>query len=205
MFVLGIDPGLTRCGYSVVEGQGRTARALAIGVLTTPASDPLPTRLADLQRDVRGLLVEFRPAVVAVERVLFQVNVRTAMSVGQASGIVMAEAASAGCDVVQYSPNEVKQAVTGYGGATKEQVQIMVQTLLGLTALPQPADAADAAALALTHLAMATSVRAGDLDPGTGVLGAGAAPAASRSGAGRVKNAVGRAPRPAPSIPGAPR
>ena len=204
VFVLGIDPGLTRCGYSVVEGQGRAARALAIGVLTTPASDPLPTRLADLQRDVRGLLVEFSPEVVAVERVLFQVNVRTAMSVGQASGIVMAEAAAAGCAVVQYSPNEVKQAVTGYGAATKAQVQVMVQTLLGLATLPQPADAADAAALALTHLAMATSVRPGDLDPGSGPA-LGHRSSTARSGPGAVKNAVGRAPRSAATTTGAPR
>ena len=205
VFVLGIDPGLTRCGYCVVEGRGRGARALAMGVLTTPPSDPLPTRLADLQRDIRGLLVEFAPSVVAVERVLFQVNVRTAMSVGQASGIAMAEAAAAGCDVVQYSPNEVKQAVAGYGAATKEQVQIMVQTLLGLAALPQPADAADAAALALTHLAVATSPTASSLDAATSSTSATGAARALRSGAGQVKNAVGRTPRPAPSLPGAPR
>jgi crossover junction endodeoxyribonuclease RuvC len=219
VFVLGIDPGLTRCGYCVVEGRGRSARALALGVLTTPPSDPLPTRLADLQRDIRGLLVEFAPSVVAVERVLFQVNVRTAMSVGQASGIAMAEAAAAGCEVVQYSPNEVKLAVAGYGAATKEQVQIMVQTLLGLAALPQPADAADAAALALTHLAMATSPTSPSIadrpgpGPSAGSPASSGSPAsagsptrmAPRSGAGQVKNAVGRTPRPAPSLPGAPR
>ena len=136
---------------------------------------------------------------------LFQVNVRTAMSVGQASGIAMAEAAAAGCDVVQYSPNEVKQAVTGYGAATKEQVQLMVQTLLGLAALPQPADAADAAALALTHLAVATSPTASSLDAAAPSMSATSAPRAPRSGAGQVKNAVGRTPRPAPSLPGAPR
>ena len=205
VFVLGIDPGLTRCGYSVVEGHGRRARALALGVLTTPATDPLPTRLADLQRDIRALLVEFSPQVVAVERVLFQVNVRTAMSVGQASGIAMAEAASAGCEVVQYSPNEVKQAVAGYGAATKEQVQVMVQTLLGLATLPQPADAADAAALALTHLAVATSLTASSLDAASPASPAAAARMAPRSGAGQVKNAVGRTQRPAQSLPGAPR
>lgn len=202
VFVLGIDPGLTRCGYCVVEGDGRGARARALGVLTTPPSDPLPTRLADLQRDIRALLVEFSPSVVAVERVLFQVNVRTAMSVGQASGIAMAEAAAAGCEVVQYSPNEVKQAVAGYGAATKEQVQIMVQTLLGLATLPQPADAADAAALALTHLAVATSPTAASIerDPRRSAGAPGpSVPKAPRPVAGTVKNAVGRAPRPAPS------
>ena len=90
-----------------------------------------------------------------IERVLFQQNVRTAISVGQASGIAMAEAAAAGCDVEQYSPNQVKEAVAGYGGATKEQMQDMVQLLLGLAERPRPADAADAAAIALCHVAMA--------------------------------------------------
>jgi crossover junction endodeoxyribonuclease RuvC len=189
MFVLGIDPGLSRCGYSVLEARGRGAHAAALGVITTPPSDPLPARLAELQREIRALIVEFRPAVVAVERVLFQVNVRTAMSVGQASGIAMAEAAAAGCEVVQYSPNQVKEAVTGYGAADKLQVQQMVQTLLGLAALPEPPDAADAAALALTHLAFAGSATAAGVvatdDDGV-----------PRARPGRIKNAVGRAPVP---------
>jgi crossover junction endodeoxyribonuclease RuvC len=208
--VLGIDPGVSRCGYGAVAGRGADergseCRAVAFGVLRTPPDLPLPERLGRLQTELEALIEEIRPSALAVERVLFQVNVRTAMSVGQASGIVMAEAASSGCEVVQYSPNEVKQAVTGYGAATKEQVQIMVQTLLGLATLPQPADAADAAALALTHLAMATSVRAGDLVPGTGAFAAAtgaAAGRAPRSGAGRIKNAVGRPPRPAAPLPG---
>ena len=112
--------------------------------------------------EVRALLGEFRPVAVAVERVLFQVNVRTAMSVGQASGVAMVEAVAAGCEVVQYSPNEVKSAVAGWGGADKLQVQQMVQTLLGLAEPPHPFDAADAAALALCHVAMAPLRRALD-------------------------------------------
>jgi crossover junction endodeoxyribonuclease RuvC len=136
-----------------VQPRGASAQARALGVITTPTDRPLPERLAELQSEVQALLTELRPAVVAVERVFFQVNVRTAMSVGQASGIVMAEAASRGIEVVQYSPNQVKQAVAGYGGADKRQVQRMVQTLLGLAAPPEPPDAADAAALALCHLA----------------------------------------------------
>jgi crossover junction endodeoxyribonuclease RuvC len=161
MFVLGLDPGLSRCGYALVEsGPRSTARAVALGVLTTPVADPVPVRLAELQRDLRALFDEHRPDVVSVERVLFQVNVRTAMAVGQASGLAMAEAASRGCEVVQYSPNEVKQAVTGYGAATKGQVQAMVQTLLGLAEVPSPPDAADAAALALCHLAVAPTLMA---------------------------------------------
>jgi crossover junction endodeoxyribonuclease RuvC len=155
VFVLGVDPGVSRCGYAVLEARPRGARALAIGVITTSPADPLHSRLAELQAEFRSLLSEFQPSALAVERVLFQQNVRTAISVGQASGIAMAEAATCGCDVVQYSPNQVKEAVAGYGGATKEQMQDMVQTLLGLAERPRPADAADAAAVALCHLAIA--------------------------------------------------
>ncbi len=155
MFVLGVDPGLTRCGYCAVEvTRGRT-RAVALGVLRTPPDAPVAVRLAELWSDVRGLLDEVRPHSVAIERVLFQSNVRTAMSVGQASGVVMAEAASRGIDVAEYSPNQIKDAVAGHGGADKQQVQQMVQVLLGLEAPPRPADAADAAAIALTHVAFA--------------------------------------------------
>ncbi len=154
--VLGIDPGLTRCGYAVLDGRGPgNAMAVSLGVIRTPPSDELPFRLAALRTELVALLEEFTPHVVAVERVFFQVNVRTAMSVGQASGLALCEAASAGCDVVQYTPNQVKDAVTGYGGAGKEQVQKMVQARLKLSKPPKPADAADAAAIALCHLAMA--------------------------------------------------
>jgi crossover junction endodeoxyribonuclease RuvC len=155
MFVLGIDPGVSRCGYGCVESGRGQARAIAVGVLTTPPSDQLPQRLAALDADLRELIADLRPQVVAVERLFFQTNVRTAMSVGQASGLVLAAAAGAGCTVVQYTPNQVKQAVAGYGAAGKEQVQRMVQSLLGLPEVPRPADAADALALALCHLAMA--------------------------------------------------
>lgn len=161
MFVLGVDPGLSRCGYCVLQipqpGSGRrtSPRAVALGVLRTDPELPVPERLAELLADVRGLLDEHPPVAVAIERVLFQVNVRTAMSVGQASGVVMAEAAGRGIHVAQYSPNQVKDAVAGHGDADKQQVQRMVQMLLDLPTLPEPPDAADAAAVALTHAAMA--------------------------------------------------
>ena len=153
--VLGIDPGLTRCGYAVVRAEGSVLRALALGVIRTPPSDALPQRLAALQRELAALIAEHHPDSVAVEQVFFQVNVRTAMSVGQASGLALAEAAAAGCEVVQYTPNQVKDAVAGYGAAGKAQVQKMVQVRLGFSAPPRPADAADAAALALCHLSSA--------------------------------------------------
>jgi len=160
MLILGIDPGLTRCGYAAVEptaghGSGSAARPVALGVLRTAPSDPLPSRLAELRAELAALMAELRPDVVAVEHVFFQVNVRTAMSVGQASGLALAEAASRGCQVEQYAPNQVKEAVAGWGGADKRQVQRMVQVRLGMSAPPRPADAADAAALALCYLARA--------------------------------------------------
>jgi crossover junction endodeoxyribonuclease RuvC len=152
VFVLGVDPGLSRCGYGVV---GRDRSGLAVssaGVITTPPTDPLATRLASLFGELRRLIAEARPEVVVVERVLFQANARTAMAVGQASGVALVAAAEAGCPVVQYSPNEVKQAVTGYGSASKEQVQRMVQSILQLAERPRPPDVADALALAICHL-----------------------------------------------------
>jgi crossover junction endodeoxyribonuclease RuvC len=156
MFVLGIDPGLTRCGYGAVErASGGDLRAVAAGVLTTDPSAPLPARLAELQAGLRSLLADLGPAAVAVERVFFSANARTAMAVGQASGLALAEAAGAGCEVAEYTPNEVKVAVTGAGAAPKEQVTRMVQSLLCLPAAPRPADAADALALAVCHHACA--------------------------------------------------
>ena len=162
MFALGIDPGLSRCGYGAVDAPkagGRGAQAVAIGVITTSPHDPLPARLAELQQELRSLIAELRPDVVVVERVFFQVNVRTAMSVGQVSGLAMAEAAAAGCEVVQYSPNQVKEAIAGYGAAGKREMERMVQTLLGIRQPLRPVDAADAVALALCHLAHAPRLR----------------------------------------------
>ena len=153
--VLGIDPGVSRCGYGAVVAEGSALEARAYGVIRTPPGDPLPERLATLLGELEGLVADLHPAAVAVERVFFQTNVRTAMSVGQASGLALAAAARAGIAVCQYTPNEVKQAVAGYGAAGKEQVQRMVQSLLGLAEVPKPPDAADALALALCHVAAA--------------------------------------------------
>jgi crossover junction endodeoxyribonuclease RuvC len=152
VFVLGVDPGLSRCGYGVVSRDRTGLSVSSAGVITTPPTDPLASRLASLFAELRRLIAEARPGVVVVERVLFQANARTAMAVGQASGVALVAAAEAGCPVVQYSPNEVKQAVTGYGSATKEQVQRMVQSILQLAERPRPPDVADALALAICHL-----------------------------------------------------
>ncbi|HVV37982.1 MAG TPA: crossover junction endodeoxyribonuclease RuvC [Acidimicrobiales bacterium] len=155
MFVLGVDPGLSRCGYGAVRAtpDGRVT-AEAAGVIRTDPAAPLPRRLSILLGDMQTLLDELQPDAVAVEKVFFQTNVRTAMSVGQASGIALALADAMGCEVAEYTANEVKSVVAGYGAATKEQVQRMVQTQLGLAAPPRPPDAADALALALTHASL---------------------------------------------------
>src|SRR5690242_7657188 len=155
MFVLGVDPGLSRCGYGAVRvhADGRLV-AEAAGVMRTDVDAPLPRRLSVLMGDLRLLLEELQPDAVAVEKVFFQTNVRTAMSVGQASGIALALADAMGCEVAEYTANEVKAVVAGYGAATKTQVQKMVQTQLNLAEPPRPPDAADALALALTHASL---------------------------------------------------
>lgn len=152
--VLGIDPGLTRCGYAVLRVSGNTEVSMsALGVLSTSPEKDLPNRLAEIAREIEELLDEYQPSAVAVERIFFQSNVRTAMSVGQVSGLVLSAAARRNIEVVQYSPNQVKLAVTGWGGADKAQVQKMVKERLKLNSIPKPADAADAAAIALCHIA----------------------------------------------------
>lgn len=155
MFVLGIDPGLTRCGYGLLEWSGpNRVRAVSAGVIRTEPTDELPDRLATMHAEVTSLIEEFAPSVLAIERVLFQVNVSTAMAVGHASGVVMAAGATAGCDVKQYSPNEIKLAVTGYGAADKQQVERMVRAQLKIEQELKPVDAADAIAVALCHTAV---------------------------------------------------
>lgn len=156
MRVLGIDPGLSRCGYGCLDATGpRGATAVAVGVLRTPVEAPVPERLAELQRELRALLIELRPDAVAVERVFAQANTRSVIGVAQASGLALAEAVNGGMEVAEYSPNQVKEAVAGWGGAGKDEVGRMVQVLLGVDVPTKPADAADAVALALCHLAHA--------------------------------------------------
>jgi crossover junction endodeoxyribonuclease RuvC len=153
VFVLGIDPGLSRCGYGAVRRDAAaTLQAVAGGVVTTPADMDRPERLRTLMAELQGLVVELQPDVVVVEHVFFQNNARTAMSVGQASGLAMVAAAQSGCEVVRYTSNEVKQALVGYGAATKLQVQRMVASVLHLDSPPRPPDVADALALAVCHL-----------------------------------------------------
>lgn len=154
--VLGIDPGLTRCGFALLDTDGRgAARALSIGVLRTEPSSGHEVRLGQLHADVEALLDEYAPGEVAIERVFFQSNTGTAMSVAQVSGIVMALAGRRGIPVVEYTPSQVKAAIAGWGGADKDQIRDMVRMRLALSELPGPPDAADAAAVALCHVSSA--------------------------------------------------
>jgi len=154
MFVLGIDPGLTRCGFGLVEGSfsgAESFRAVRAGVVETSADAPVEERLGQLLVELRALMEETRPDAVVVERLFFQRNAKTAISVAQASGVAVALAGSIPLPVRQFTAQEVKLAVTGYGAASKVQVQGMVARLCGLVEIPQPADAADALALAITY------------------------------------------------------
>jgi crossover junction endodeoxyribonuclease RuvC len=153
MRVLGIDPGLTRCGLGVVEGSvGRPLRMVGVGVVRTAPDLPVAERLCLIEQEIDRWLDEHRPDSVAVERVFSQHNVRTVMGTAQASGIAMVAAARRGIPVALHTPSEVKAAVSGSGRADKAQIGAMVTRLLRLTETPKPADAADALALAICHI-----------------------------------------------------
>ncbi|MCB5181374.1 crossover junction endodeoxyribonuclease RuvC [Streptomyces antimicrobicus] len=159
MRVLGVDPGLTRCGVGVVEGvAGRPLTMLGVGVVRTPADADTAERLVAVEAGLEAWLDEHRPEVVAVERVFSQHNVRTVMGTAQASAVAMLCAARRGIPVVLHTPSEVKAAVTGSGRADKAQVGAMVTRLLRLAEPPRPADAADALALAICHIWRAPAV-----------------------------------------------
>jgi crossover junction endodeoxyribonuclease RuvC len=150
--VLGVDPGLTRCGVGVVDvARDRSATLVHVGVIRSSPSDPIESRLAQIAAGLREVLDLFEPEVVAVERVFSQHNRQSVMGTAQASGIALLVAGERGIRAATHTPTEVKAAVTGYGAADKRQVQTMVARVLRLDELPQPADAADALALALCH------------------------------------------------------
>ena len=153
MRVLGIDPGLTRCGVGVVEGSvGRPLSLVGVGVVRTAAETPLATRLCELETGLEEWIDRLQPDAVAVERVFSQHNVKTVMGTAQASGIALLVAARRGLPVALHTPSEVKAAVTGSGRADKAQVGAMVVRLLRLSEVPKPADAADSLALAICHI-----------------------------------------------------
>ena len=149
---LGIDPGTARLGYAVVESRGGKLELVVCAAITTPAKLPMPERLARIYAELSALVREHEPREMAVEELFFAKNVTTAVSVGQARGVALLVAAQAGIPVAEYKPMHVKQAVHGYGLATKDQVGEMVRVLLRLSYVPTPDDAADAAAIAICHL-----------------------------------------------------
>ncbi len=153
MLVIGIDPGTATTGYGFVrESEDGNLSAVDYGVISTPANQEMPERLLELFHQLNQLILLHRPDSGAVEKLFFQRNVRTALSVGQGRGVVLLSMAQAQLPVAEYTPLEVKQAVVGYGGAEKSQVQQMVRALLGLPDIPRPDDAADALAIAICHL-----------------------------------------------------
>ena len=152
MLVLGIDPGTAITGYGLVTDRGGSTVAVAHGVIVTPSDLPLPDRLVLIQRELRALIDQYRPDHAAVEELFFNKNVRTALAVGHARGVIMLTLSQAGVRIFEYTPLEVKQAVTGSGRADKRQMQQMVTLLLGLDHIPKPDDAADALAIAVCHL-----------------------------------------------------
>ena len=152
MRVLGVDPGLTRCGVGIIDvNERRQSIFVYVDVITTPVDAPLCTRLLQLEEGIQRIVSTFSPDAVAVERVFSQHNVRSAMSTAQASAIALLVAAKHDIEVAMYTPTEVKAAVTGSGRADKAQVTAMVTKILKLQTAPKPADAADALALALCH------------------------------------------------------
>lgn len=153
---LGIDPGTAIVGYAIIEAKGSELGMIACDVITTPSGMPMPERLQHIYHRLSEIISTYRPNEAAIEELFFAKNVRTALTVGQARGVVMLALANAGLAVAEYTPMQVKQAVTGYGGANKEQVGEMVRILLHLKTIPRPDDAADAAAVAICHLHTAT-------------------------------------------------
>ncbi|MFI5240175.1 MAG: crossover junction endodeoxyribonuclease RuvC [Candidatus Saccharimonadia bacterium] len=151
MKILGIDPGTATTGFGLIENTKSKLRFIDAGIISTPPDEPMERRLLMIYDELTQLVTEFKPDQIAIELLYFASNVTTAITVGQARGVAMLVAAKAQIAVSEYTPLQVKQAVTGYGKADKKQVQAMVKTLLGLSEVPKPDDAADALAIAITH------------------------------------------------------
>ena len=188
MRIFGIDPGSERTGYGCVETDGRVTRLVTCGAISAPAAEAFPERLARIHRELSALLVRCGPDCVAIENLFHAANVRSALKLGHARGVAMLAAVEAGCQVVEYTPAEIKRAVVGYGRAEKHQVQQMIKLLLGLDRPPSPHDAADALAIAICHLHSMPPAGLGIRDSGLGTRG-------SESGS-RTPNPESRVPSP---------
>ena len=166
MIVLGIDPGFAIVGFGVLESAQGRQRMITCGAITTPAGQPLPARLLQIEDDMNELLSTFHPQAMAVEELFFNNNVTTGIGVAQARGVILTAAERVSVPIFEYTPSQVKQAVVGYGRAEKKQVMDMTKRLLNLKSVPKPDDAADAVAIALCHARSATS-RLSILNPAT--------------------------------------
>ena len=202
MRVFGIDPGSERTGYGCVETDGRRHRMVTCGAIAAAAGDSFPRRLARIHQELSALLSRCRPEYVAVEDLFYSSNARSALKLGHARGVAILAAIEAGCEVVEYSPAEVKRAVVGYGRADKRQVQQMITLLLGLDAPPSPHDAADALAVAICHVHSGLGARdwglgTGDSGLGTGDSGSGAGGSGLRTRATKTSLRSWRQYRPA--------
>ncbi|RQD70674.1 MAG: crossover junction endodeoxyribonuclease RuvC [Tindallia sp. MSAO_Bac2] len=151
MRILGIDPGLATTGYGVVDYENNQFRAIQYGVIRTHSKSSMPERLKKINECMKQLIHQYKPDTVAVEELFFNTNAKTALLVGQARGVVLLTASMENLDIFEYTPLQVKQGVAGYGRAEKQQIQIMVKTLLNLKEVPKPDDAADALAIAMCH------------------------------------------------------
>ena len=160
MRILGIDPGYGITGFGVIEAERGKSRLIQCGAITTPAGMNFSARLEIIYEDMRKLLEVAKPDAVAIEELFFGQNVTTGIGVAQSRGVILRAIRQAGLSVTSYKPMQVKQAVVGYGNATKHQVQDMTKRLLGLSAMPKPDDAADAIAIALCHARSSTSLLA---------------------------------------------
>jgi len=152
VIILGIDPGTASTGYGLVREQDNELALVGYGVITTAAGQALPLRLQAIYEGLTGLVRRFQPNAAAIEELFFSRNARTALAVGHARGVALLALADAGLPIAEYKPMQVKQAIAGYGGADKQQVQEMVRLLLDLDRVPQPDDAADAIAIAICHI-----------------------------------------------------
>ncbi len=151
MIILGIDPGYAIVGIGVLEYKGNKFRPIEYNAITTHASEATSLRLKRIKEDIQEYLHKYKPDAVAIEELFFNNNAKTAIAVAQARGVLVAEVASSGIPIYEYTPLQIKQAVTGYGRAEKGQIQQMVKMLLNLNAIPKPDDAADALAVAICH------------------------------------------------------
>lgn len=151
MVILGVDPGTAICGYGLIAKEGNHLKRIAFGAILTPPETSTALRLRQISRELQAIIQQYRPDAMAVEQLFFNKNVRTALTVGQARGVILLAGAEAGLDIMEYTPLQVKMAVVGYGRAEKKQVQEMVRILLCLKEIPKPDDAADALAIAICH------------------------------------------------------